>query len=79
MFCDRVMYPQIDGGCLEGIACPKCGHNGGFHIYASSWFRVYADGVEDSSDVEWDDGSPIRCLECSFEGTLREFTEPSKG
>ena len=63
----------IDGGFLEGFACPNCGQHQAFSIYASSWFRIYDDGVEDNSDVEWSDDSPVRCLDCSHEGTVKEF------
>ena len=66
---------RVDEGFLEGFACPKCGEREGFSIYASSWFRLYADGVGDNEDVEWSDGSPVRCLECGHEASVGEFRE----
>lgn len=66
---------RVDEGFLEGFACPKCGEREGFSIYASSWFRLYAEGVGDKEDVEWSDGSPVRCLACGNEASVGEFRE----
>ena len=73
MFRGHGTNSEIDGGCLQGIVCPKCGHNEVFRIYASSWFRVDDDGAEDHADVEWDDDSQIHCFECGHNGAIREF------
>lgn len=65
--------PNPNTNCLEGIACPKCGHTEDFNIYMSSWIDITDDGTGDHGDTEWGDNSAIQCKACDHEGTVAEF------
>lgn len=60
-------------GCLQGIKCPKCGHEDGFGIDATSTFSVSDDGTDDHHDVEWNGTSWVTCDKCQHGGELWEF------
>jgi Zn ribbon nucleic-acid-binding protein len=59
---------------LEGMACPQCGSEGPFKIWAESSFTVYDDGTDDHGDVEWRDDSSCECGECDHSGTVKDYT-----
>jgi hypothetical protein len=60
--------------CLENIQCPRCGNEDSFRIAATTIATVCDDGVEDYSEMEWDDDSYIDCTKCCHHRTLKEFT-----
>lgn len=64
----------VNSNCLDGIQCPHCLNEDSFKIAACSWFRVYDSGTDDYEDVEWDESSGIKCLECNRVGTVGEYT-----
>ena len=59
--------------CLDGMSCPKCGHEGPLLIEGSALFTVYDDGAEEHSGPDWDDENYCECLECGFKGIMRDF------
>jgi hypothetical protein len=59
--------------CLEDIKCPACGNENSFRVAATTIATVCDDGVEDHSEMEWDDNSYIDCTKCCHHGTLRDF------
>jgi hypothetical protein len=50
--------------CLEGMKCPNCGQEDNFRITAEAVFDVTDDGTDLFGSVEWDDDSPVVCLQC---------------
>ena len=61
--------------CLAGIACPHCGWEYDFLITATVEFPVTDSGTDfPVGHVGWDDESPIRCANCTFDGTVADFT-----
>lgn len=63
--------------CLEHMRCPNCGATEPFRIVATSWFRIFDDGVDDYGDVEWDAASYCRCEACNYTGIVADFTPSS--
>ena len=59
--------------CLEGIRCPKCGQEDRFFIMGCAQFEVTDDGSDAVGDHEWDDSSATRCVQCGFDGELKDF------
>jgi hypothetical protein len=62
--------------CLEGIACPKCGHTESFHIEAVVRLHVTDSGSEDpGGDHYWDADSDCMCgnRACDQQGPFQEF------
>ena len=59
--------------CLEDIKCPDCGNEELFRIAAETIATVTDDGIEDHSDMEWDDDSYAECAACHKHGTLKDF------
>ena len=59
--------------CLAGLRCPDCLQEERLDIEGSSVFKVFDDGTDGHSDVEWDDDSFVHCPECGHDGTLAEF------
>ena len=59
--------------CLENIKCPNCGNEDSFRIAAKTIATVCDDGVEDHSEMEWDDDSYADCTKCCWHGTLKDF------
>jgi hypothetical protein len=48
--------------CLEGVRCPKCGHEDDFHIEAMVRLHVIDSGTEDLGGGHfWDDDSDRMC------------------
>jgi hypothetical protein len=41
--------------CLQGMRCPKCGHEDSFKIEVIAIVLVTDDGAEDLGNAEWDD------------------------
>lgn len=61
--------------CLEGVQCPKCKQEHGFHITAKILVYVTDEGTEDlQGDYEWDKDSFCKCIECEHTGTVKDFT-----
>jgi hypothetical protein len=60
--------------CLENIKCPECGNEHTFHIAATTTATVTDEGVEDYTDMEWNDDSYADCAQCFHHGTLKDFT-----
>ena len=64
--------------CLEGMACPKCGHDKSFAIGATVTMLLRDDGTNcDLSGYEWDDNSSCSCRNCEHSGTVKDFKTPS--
>lgn len=63
----------MNENCLEGMSCPVCGNQEPFEICGSCWFLVFQDGVDEPSEVEWDDSSPCRCPACGHTATVGYF------
>ena len=59
--------------CLAGMACPKCKSNGPFMIATTCWAQVHDDGVEDTSEHEWDENSACLCKDCKFSSKVGSF------
>lgn len=63
---------------LHGIACPKCGHTQNFIMQIMTQVHVEDDGAEmdEHNSVEWDDNTPIECLNegCRHAGTVKDFS-----
>ncbi len=60
--------------CLENIKCPSCGNEESFRIAAKTMATVTDDGVEDHTEMEWDDDSYADCTKCCWHGALKDFT-----
>ena len=59
--------------CLKGMACSKCKSRGPFMIVTTCRAQVYDDGVEDTSDHEWDEDSACSCMTCGYIGKVGDF------
>jgi hypothetical protein len=64
--------------CLEGVRCPRCGHEDRFLIAASVIAEVTDDGAEVASPrygigFEWTDESHCHCPACGRDGPLGEY------
>ena len=71
----RITKTSKNTNCLEGVECPKCGHEDKFFVYAKILVEVTDDGTEDAQgDYEWDSGTYCECGECKHSGTLSDFT-----
>jgi hypothetical protein len=64
---------MTNSNCLENVCCPKCAQDDRFKIVALITCDVTDDGSEAVGDHEWDDTSATRCVECGFDGELKEF------
>jgi hypothetical protein len=65
--------------CLEGMACPECKSLGPFKIAVTSMATVTDDGTDEFEDIEWDDGSYCRCIECENDGIVENFKTKKNG
>lgn len=67
--------------CLAGLRCPACDSEGPFKISSKCWAVVNDDGVDETTEVEWDGDSAIVCVGCGEMGIVSEFTrkETSSG
>jgi len=64
--------------CLEGMKCPKCGHEDAFGIACDIVMLVTDEGIYDNiGDYDWDDDAYCECRECGHHGTVKDFTEPT--
>lgn len=59
--------------CLAGMKCPECGSLGPFRFPASCWAIVNDDGVEESTDFDWDENAIGRCVSCGHECKIRDL------
>jgi hypothetical protein len=65
---------MTNANCLQDIKCPKCGGEDRFHIQALVTTLVTDDGAEAADgNFEWDENSPIKCLQCNHTGRVRQF------
>lgn len=61
--------------CLEGIECPRCGHEEEFVIGISTTAEVTDEGVGDIvGDNEWSADSSIQCSACKHVDAVKDFT-----
>lgn len=65
--------------CLEGIRCPKCGSYEPFRITVTCTALAYDEGASNPEDIDWDDESDIRCVECGHTGVVADFTHKEGG
>ena len=64
--------------CLEGMKCPKCGHEDSFGIACDIVMLVTDEGVSDNvGDYDWDDDAYCECRECIHSGTVKDFKTPT--
>jgi hypothetical protein len=60
--------------CLEGMKCPKCGHEDSFGIACDIMMLVTDEGVTDQlGDNEWNEDSYCECRKCLKSGTVKDF------
>lgn len=60
--------------CLEGMKCPKCGHEDSFGIACDIVMSVTDEGINDNiGDYDWDDDAYCECRECGHSGTVKDF------
>ena len=64
--------------CLKGMSCPKCGSSGPFRIASTCWAIVNDDGVEETTEFEWDDDSACRCVGCGHDAKVSPFCEEGR-
>ena len=64
--------------CLEGKKCPKCSSYGPFEVHIDTYMEVHDDGTEidKCADVNWEDDSHTRCLNCGYEDYWEMFDDP---
>jgi len=66
---------------LKGMRCPNphCGSYGPFHIEVKLLVEVNDEtyGLVNEERVRWEEQSFCRCVRCSHEGNVLEFTEES--
>jgi hypothetical protein len=61
--------------CLGGMQCPKCKILEPFAIKVPTTFRVFDEGTDDQvRAADWDENSYCECCECTFTGTVKDFT-----
>lgn len=66
---------------LADMSCPKCGSHGPFEIAVLVTARVSDDeSAIPPQDHDWDDASPMQCLEpdCEFTGQVINFHEEGR-
>lgn len=64
--------------CLEGMKCPKCGSLEPFRIEVTTTAIMYDEGSDYDKyggDLDWEDESYCKCMECDFEGAVKDFKE----
>jgi hypothetical protein len=61
--------------CLEGMACPKCGHDERLCISCTTMAAFMDDGVDDTTDYEFTDTSYCECSQCKYSATVADFRE----
>lgn len=59
--------------CLEGVKCPKCGHEDRFIINAHVTCVVMDNGSEVTGNHYWDETHSCCCGSCDYAATLKEF------
>lgn len=67
------MVKTKNTNCLTGLRCPKCGSLEPFNIVCTVVTTFYDAGSDEDHDHEWDDKSYCSCVECGFEGTVKDF------
>jgi hypothetical protein len=64
---------------LQGMRCPECGSLGPFRIEIITTALVFDSGVEDMGDNEWDNESACECIECGYDGIVRDYRDIPRG
>lgn len=68
--------------CLDGIACPACGHEESFLVTCAIEIRLTDNGIDEDyafkygDGYEWDNTARIRCTKCDHTATVAAFTIP---
>ena len=71
--------------CLEGVRCPMCAHEDGFHVEAIVRLYVTDNGTTNLGSEEfWDEESDCMCgnRDCIYDGpwgTFKIENQPAKG
>ena len=60
--------------CLAGLRCPKCQSYGPYRIACTTYVRMFDDGSDSSTGVDWSPESQCRCSECNHAATVQDFT-----
>ena len=60
-------------GCLEDLACPKCGQFERFFFDITARATVTDLGPVDVGELDWDDDSIAECPDCEWSGTVGEL------
>lgn len=72
-------------GPKTGYCCPECDNDENFEVSATTVRMVSITGESDvvddpGGDIEWEDGSAMRCVSCGHEATAAQFkTEANDG
>jgi DNA-directed RNA polymerase subunit RPC12/RpoP len=61
--------------CLQGFKCPQCGNTDSFKIEATCMATVFDDGVDTTTEFEWNNDSYCECPQCSRTGIVQDFSE----
>jgi hypothetical protein len=59
--------------CLTGFRCPACKSPGPFSITVEAVFTFHDDGAGDHGAIEYDGDSCCACIDCDFDGIVRDF------
>lgn len=62
-----------NSGMLEGFQCPQCQSFEPFQIVECNLIEVFDQGFGRDIALGWDDDSSCKCVECGFEGEVRNF------
>lgn len=59
--------------CLKGMACPRCKSEEPFEIGVETTVQVWDAGAGETGDLQWDEESDCRCVECGHAGRVADF------
>lgn len=71
--CEHVFNSTTNENCLAGMACPKCKSKGPFRIVSTCWALVHDDGIDDTTEHEWDEESACICAHCKHDAKVKDF------
>ena len=71
--CNWTFANTENENCLAGMACPKCKSKGPFRIVATCWALVCDDGIEDTTEHEWEDDAACICAHCKHDAKVKDF------
>lgn len=75
--CEHVFNNTENENCLAGMACPKCKSKGPFRIVATCWALVSDDGIEDTTEHEWEVDAACICARCKHDAKVKDFESKS--